>query len=245
MGQPRHQLRNVQRKNPSLSAGRLLKFFSWTWAVTGILLGIGEFSPAPWLSALIIVLGIFLIPPIRKRIGSTIGIRLAQPVALALAVGIFCSMYAIGADIRRRTEAETAKQAAIAKEERYRDSVFTVQYPFVNTDSLHVWRKVAGDSMTNPNHTLTLFLKEQKDIYQHHLADSIAQARQWRQDSLVAAKQKRQDSLKAVQESRRAVAESRRLTQQNEETYNGHTIYTGPRGGRYYINSHGNKTYVH
>jgi len=24
----------------------------------------------------------------------------------------------------------------------------------------------------------------------------------------------------------------------------GHTIYTGPRGGHYYINSHGNKTYT-
>lgn len=29
-----------------------------------------------------------------------------------------------------------------------------------------------------------------------------------------------------------------------EETYNGHKVYTGPRGGKYYINSHGNKTYI-
>jgi hypothetical protein len=27
-------------------------------------------------------------------------------------------------------------------------------------------------------------------------------------------------------------------------TYNGHTVYTGPRGGCYYINSNGNKTYI-
>lgn len=27
-------------------------------------------------------------------------------------------------------------------------------------------------------------------------------------------------------------------------TYNGHTVYTGPRGGCYYINSKGNKTYI-
>ena len=26
--------------------------------------------------------------------------------------------------------------------------------------------------------------------------------------------------------------------------YNGHKIYTGPRGGRYYINSNGKKTYI-
>jgi colicin import membrane protein len=27
-------------------------------------------------------------------------------------------------------------------------------------------------------------------------------------------------------------------------TYNGKKVYTGPRGGRYYINSNGNKTYL-
>jgi hypothetical protein len=27
-------------------------------------------------------------------------------------------------------------------------------------------------------------------------------------------------------------------------THNGHTVYTGPRGGCYYINSKGNKTYI-
>jgi colicin import membrane protein len=30
----------------------------------------------------------------------------------------------------------------------------------------------------------------------------------------------------------------------NGEYYNGHKIYTGPRGGRYYINKNGNKTYI-
>lgn len=28
------------------------------------------------------------------------------------------------------------------------------------------------------------------------------------------------------------------------EYYNGHVVHTGKRGGRYYINSHGNKTYL-
>lgn len=30
----------------------------------------------------------------------------------------------------------------------------------------------------------------------------------------------------------------------NGDYYNGHKIYTGPRGGRYYINKNGNKTYI-
>jgi len=28
------------------------------------------------------------------------------------------------------------------------------------------------------------------------------------------------------------------------ETYNGHEVITGPRGGKYYINKNGNKTYI-
>lgn len=28
------------------------------------------------------------------------------------------------------------------------------------------------------------------------------------------------------------------------ETYNGHEVFTGPRGGKYYINKNGNKTYI-
>lgn len=28
------------------------------------------------------------------------------------------------------------------------------------------------------------------------------------------------------------------------ETYNGHKVYTGPKGGKYYINSNGNKIYI-
>lgn len=31
---------------------------------------------------------------------------------------------------------------------------------------------------------------------------------------------------------------------ESDDYYNGHKIYTGPRGGRYYINSKGQKTYI-
>ena len=33
-------------------------------------------------------------------------------------------------------------------------------------------------------------------------------------------------------------------TKSNASTYNGRTIYTGPRGGQYYINKNGKKTYI-
>ncbi|SFI35097.1 hypothetical protein [Halpernia frigidisoli] len=35
-----------------------------------------------------------------------------------------------------------------------------------------------------------------------------------------------------------------RATSTSSDTYNGRTIHTGPRGGRYYINRNGNKTYI-
>lgn len=30
----------------------------------------------------------------------------------------------------------------------------------------------------------------------------------------------------------------------SDETYNGHKVHTGPKGGKYYINSSGNKVYI-
>ena len=36
----------------------------------------------------------------------------------------------------------------------------------------------------------------------------------------------------------------RKSSSESGEYYNGHKIYTGPRGGRYYINSNGQKTYI-
>lgn len=35
-----------------------------------------------------------------------------------------------------------------------------------------------------------------------------------------------------------------RSASESGDYYNGHKIYTGPRGGRYYINSNGQKTYI-
>lgn len=35
-----------------------------------------------------------------------------------------------------------------------------------------------------------------------------------------------------------------RATSPSNNTLNGRIIHTGPRGGRYYINSNGNKTYI-
>lgn len=37
---------------------------------------------------------------------------------------------------------------------------------------------------------------------------------------------------------------SKKVYRESSQKSNGRVIYTGPRGGRYYINSNGNKTYI-
>lgn len=48
-------------------------------------------------------------------------------------------------------------------------------------------------------------------------------------------------TTKPVAKKTKSVTKS---TNDDVETYNGHKVYTGPRGGKYYINSRGNKTYI-
>ena len=42
---------------------------------------------------------------------------------------------------------------------------------------------------------------------------------------------------------KKKLSESAPITN-DEETFHGHKVITGPRGGKYYINSKGNKTYI-
>jgi len=50
---------------------------------------------------------------------------------------------------------------------------------------------------------------------------------------------KAQKQVSAVKKD--AVATADKAT---SEKYNGHTVYLGPKGGKYYINGNGNKTYI-
>jgi|GEM_PF-6010864 len=36
----------------------------------------------------------------------------------------------------------------------------------------------------------------------------------------------------------------KKTSAEDGDYYNGHQVYTGPRGGRYYINKNGEKTYI-
>jgi len=82
-----------------------------------------------------------------------------------------------------------------------------------------------------------------------HKADSIAQARRTERtaDSTrrALAKAERAAERERLAQQRRIQSSTFNSYSSSRSTYSGgNTIYTGPRGGRYYINSSGKKTYI-
>jgi hypothetical protein len=234
--------------------------------------GAREIEARPFLGAMTMLCGLLMLPIIRKQIGSRVGVRLAQSAAIVIGTVSLGFIAMIGHEIERAKTMEHERRAKIVKEQERQDSIFIATYPFVNRDSLHAWRKIAADSTTNPENTLTVFLEEQREVYKIYITDSIAgaqrqhedaiarakswredsiaRARAWRKDSALAARERMKESLAQGRNARLAALEQQRLMQQVErqsgpDMYNGHIVYTGPRGGRYYYNKNGNKTYIH
>lgn len=247
---------NVARRGMTF----LFNFSSWIWGSIAIVAGIASIGQNALLGPLFMVLGIALLPPIRRRMGRVTGVKAAKRIAVGSGLGILALMAMMGRDLQLEEEKEAKRRMEIAEAEARYDSSLAAHYPFLDRDSIQAWRMVAADSATNASHTLAAFVERQRTEYQRFVTDSIvraakwredsiASAAKWREDSIVAAKERRRDSLELVREARRLAAEQDRLSRQIEsrsasETYNGRTIYTGPRGGRYYINSNGRKTYI-
>lgn len=58
----------------------------------------------------------------------------------------------------------------------------------------------------------------------------------------VKTEEKEEKDVKEVREEKQKVKKEKNVS--SGDTYNGRTIHTGPRGGKYYINKNGNKTYI-
>jgi len=70
-------------------------------------------------------------------------------------------------------------------------------------------------------------------------ATQIVQKERSRYNEIVARISEYNEKIRIEEQKRlRAAMERQR------ETFNGHTIHTGPRGGKFYYNSSGGKTYV-
>ncbi|WP_300603891.1 hypothetical protein [Niabella sp.] len=59
-----------------------------------------------------------------------------------------------------------------------------------------------------------------------------------------AQAKKKAATQKTVTGKKSKPGKTKTIAPDDGEYYNGHKIYTGPRGGRYYINRNGNKTYI-
>lgn len=138
----------------------------------------------------------------------------------------------------QQTKREQAAQAATvaAAKERRADSLERALRDSLNkshTDSLAALtpeQKAAGERKHKAD-SLQLVRA------QAHIADSTRRA--------IAAEKRNADRARAT-----ALANSQRAARgtasspYKADTYNGHTVMTGPRGGRYYINGNGKKTYI-
>jgi colicin import membrane protein len=266
------------RGSTPISFGGLLRACSWGWGITAFILGIVSISMTPLYGAVVIVLGVLLLPPVRRMIGRIMGITLGPLAAFALATLIMGTMIVLSRDLRAKWKIEKQQKMALEKEQTRQENAFVASYPYVDRDSLRAWKESAADSTTYPDLTLASFLQRQKEFHtkhvadsiasakqhhedsiasaKHHHDDSIAQARQWHTDSIASAKQHHEDSIAQARRWRTDSIETARAAQQtirqaplretesSAGTYNGHQIYIGPRGGRYYINGNGNKTYI-
>jgi hypothetical protein len=242
----------MQPQQPVQRASASMQFYnicSWGWGVFGVIIGIAAAVGDPVPGIAMSILGIALLPAVRRMYGRVIGVKPALGASVASGVGILALMMLFGARGVREAKVKEERRMKLAREEDRRDSALVARYPYVDRDSLRAWREHASDSATNADDTFASFLRKQEAWRKSFVADSIARGRQLRSDSIASAKRNRADSLKAAREERSEGARQARLLQQTETgssgTYKGHTIYVGPRGGRYYINSNGNKTYIH
>lgn len=105
--------------------------------------------------------------------------------------------------------------------------------------------KIKQDSITRANQPKVIYIEKEtppKVVYIEKEANNSSSSSS---GSGFAPKNTITKSSKSTSNSgNRSYSGTSRTTNKGVEYYNGHRVYTGPRGGRYYINSNGNKTYI-
>jgi hypothetical protein len=193
-----------------------------------------------------LLLGLLLVPPLNRMLRRVSHGRLTRPVTgglafCLLAVWMFSGVQEAAKE-KARVDRLAAIEAKVDAERAARRARFLREYPFVRSASYDTWVASAKDSSTKSELTVAGFVAAEKVAH-------IAALRKERADSLARAKVERAQLAAARREAAAAAASERRerarIVEANRPTYvNGHEIHVGPRGGRYYINGNGNKTYV-
>ena len=241
----------------------LLKFIAWTASVCLLISGTNMLLQSEHIYGGIacILLGLFLLPPILTVIRAKTNGRLGRKGIAGIGVlGLITASVGNRIDMRIKEQADKAKTAAewrtkLAHDslENFRDSVFIAAHPFVSAGDYRALRHTMADSATIPPATVEKFLADQKykqdSIEWARKADSIAQITRRKNDSMAIiaqAKQARKDSIANARSAKRSTysSDSRSSSTSRGDYSNGRQIYTGPRGGRYYLSPSGKKVYI-
>ncbi|MEP7220443.1 MAG: hypothetical protein ABI876_16075 [Bacteroidota bacterium] len=128
-----------------------------------------------------------------------------------------------------RKEFEARKAAEIRHDDSVAAAKATAELRQHRQDS--ITRQTIFDAL--PKGTRDSVIRARKDSIAAIISDSVRQESEKRKFARACADSVRRANIPVHYEAPAT------------ETYNGHVIYTGPRGGRYYINGSGNKTYIH
>lgn len=141
--------------------------------------------------------------------------------------------------IQQKIELEKQQNEAAEHLRQQNESNFLAQHSFIKVNSYRRWLIESKDSLQYEKYTLSNYLKKEKENYIQHKSDSIQYAKTEKQKRI----KEKQLAIKAEKARIRSEKQAE-AAERAYNTYNGHTIHTGPRGGRYYINSNGRKTYI-
>jgi colicin import membrane protein len=223
---------------------------SWLVAPIMLVVGAGAFTQKhdDWLGGIAsLLLGLILLPPLNRFIRRITGGRLTRTwtgvASLCLATVWIASSTHNAAMEKARIDQLSANEAKALAERAARREALLREFPFVRPWSFDAWVLVAHDSATKPELTMAGFIAGEQT------ARAIA-LRQQRADSIARVKREKERRAAARKEAAYAAAAERRArasaaSTSRAEYSGGHEIHIGPRGGRYYINANGNKTYIH
>ena len=192
----------------------------------------------------LLLIGVILIPDVHRNIEEVLRFKFNLKIKSALiAICLLIASIALPGYQKEESELaaiEKAKEHRALIEEKKRkqeeeekqkmQQEFLTVYPFITASEYNNWLTLSKDSINNPHYTRSNFVSLKKKVHIKRQQDSIKLA-------------KEEEQIQRREEKKRKL-EQQRIYEANTEYYNGHVVHTGPRGGRYYINSNGNKTYI-
>lgn len=220
----------------------ILAIAGWFWGGICIISGLANISNHPGYAILLVALGLLVLPPVWRMAVAAIGRPLTLRYTIIPGMLAVIPISAMVSQATAEREAEDARLAAAAAEVRRQDSAFLSAHPNVDPYAYSGWKAKAKDSSSNSRLGLGSFLSIQDSVRKQRVADSVLAEKTRRQDSIRNARAAYQAKIDAERAAKRAAAAERERYE--PEMYNGHEVHTGPRGGRYYINSNGNKVYL-